>query len=491
MSSKLLSALAVGALTIPAVGGLVLWMDSAPAVELEPRLTDVAAETAAGTMGPAADAALEEVVDLEGEFVELARAPIAESASWPRFRGKDSRNVLEGGTPLADSWRANGPPVLWGRDLGEGHAGAAVFGGRVFVLDYDEEEQGDALRCFSLEDGTEFWRRWYVAPTKRNHGISRTIPAVTEDFIVTIGPRCFVMCVDTETGAYRWGIDLVREYGTEVPLWYTGQCPIIENDTAVIAPAGDEVLMMGVDCSTGEVLWSTPNPGNWEMSHSSIIPMTILGKRMYVYCAMGGVAGVSAEPEDLGELQWTSTEWSHSVTSPSAVSVDESRVFLTAGYGGGSMMLRIAREEGSYVATPLFELDKKVFGCEQQTPIFYEGHLFGVLPKDASALREQFVCLDTDGKIVWSSGKTERFGLGPFLIADGKVLILDDDGVLTMLRASLEGYQPLARAKVLDGHDAWAPMALVDGKLLLRDSKHMICLDLTAAANPPEGMDNG
>ena len=58
-----------------------------------------------------------------------------------------------------------------------------------------------------------------------------------------------------------------------------------------------------------------------------------------------------------------------------------------------------------------------------------------------------------------------------------------DDGVLTLLRASLTGYEQLARAQVLDGHDAWAPMALVDGKLLLRDSKRLICLDLSARAN--------
>ncbi len=491
MNSRYLSALAVGALAIPAVGGIVWWLDSAPAVVLETRVTDVAAETAAGTMGPAADAKLEEVVDIEGSFVEFASAPIETSASWPRFRGADSSNIVDGGVALADAWGEGGPPVLWSHDLGEGHAGAAVWNGRVFVLDYDEDEQGDSLRCFSLADGTEYWRRWYVAPTKRNHGISRTIPAVTEEYTVTIGPRCFVMCVDTPNGAFRWGIDLVREYGTEVPLWYTGQCPLIEEGTAVIAPVGGETLMIGVDCESGEVTWSTPNPGTWDMSHSSIIPMTLQGKRMYVYCAIGGICGVSAEAEDLGELQWTSTAWSHSVTSPSAVAVDEERIFLTAGYGGGSMMLGITREGDEFTATPLFELDKKIFGCEQQTPVFYDGHVFGILPKDASALRGQFVCLDTDGKVVWSSGKTERFGLGPFLFADGKVLILDDDGELTMLRASLAGYEKLARAKVLDGHDAWAPMALVDGKLLLRDSKRMICLDLSTPANPTGGVDNG
>jgi outer membrane protein assembly factor BamB len=126
----------------------------------------------------------------------------------------------------------------------------------------------------------------------------------------------------------------------------------------------------------------------------------------------------------------------------------------------------------------LFRLEKTIFSCEQHTPVLYEGHLFAVLPKDAAELRAQFACLNPDGKLVWSSGKTERFGLGPFLFADGKVFILNDNGELTLIRASVRSYERLARARVLHGRDAWAPMALVDGRLLLRDSEQLICLDV-------------
>jgi len=156
---------------------------------------------------------------------------------------------------------------------------------------------------------------------------------------------------------------------------------------------------------------------------------------------------------------------------------------VTAGYGGGSMMLGLREANGIIEVDNLIELSRKVFGCEQQTPLFYKGHIFGILPADASALKGQFVCLNTAGEIVWNSGKQHRFGIGPFLIADDKTLLLDDDGTLTMLKASLTGYEQLAQFPVLHGHSAWAPMALVDGKLLLRDSKNLACLDLSAAAN--------
>jgi outer membrane protein assembly factor BamB len=100
------------------------------------------------------------------------------------------------------------------------------------------------------------------------------------------------------------------------------------------------------------------------------------------------------------------------------------------------------------------------------------------MPKDGGALREQFVCMGADGGLRWGSGKDARFGLSPFLAADGKLFILADDGTLTLARASATAFEPLARAKVLAGVDAWAPMAIAGGRLLLRDSRRMLCLDV-------------
>jgi len=64
---------------------------------------------------------------------------------------------------------------------------------------------------------------------------------------------------------------MVKQYKTEVPLWFTGQCPMIDNNKAILAPGGT-ALMIAVDMATGKVLWETPNPSKLKMSHSSIIP---------------------------------------------------------------------------------------------------------------------------------------------------------------------------------------------------------------------------
>lgn len=104
--------------------------------------------------------------------------------------------------------------------------------------------------------------------------------------------------------------------------------------------------------------------------------------------------------------------------------------------------------------------------------------MYGIQPKDAGPLRNQLICVDPADvtKVIWTSGKDGRFGLGPYLIADQKMFILDDEGVLTMVKPDKNKYVQLAQKKLFDGVDAWGPMALADGFLLLRDSKKMYCV---------------
>jgi outer membrane protein assembly factor BamB len=154
---------------------------------------------------------------------------------------------------------------------------------------------------------------------------------------------------------------------------------------------------------------------------------------------------------------------------------------MTAGYGAGSMLFRVTSESDSFAIIPLDTIGvKEGPSSEQQTPLYYREHLFMVLPKDAGALRGQFVCMhpDSPGEVLWSSGPHRRFGLGPYLLADGKVYLLDDQGTLTIARASTAGFDELSSVKIMDAVDAWGPMALVAGRLLVRDATRMVCVDI-------------
>ena len=439
---------------------ILVWLTSGSPVNVDLRVPVERPKASAGTATQAPKN--------PGTLTKGPATPREEPGAWPQFRGPFRTGVADAAEKLLRAWPESGPERLWEIEVGEGHAGAVILKGRVYLIDYDTKRHEDAIRCLSFQDGSEVWRFGYSVKVKRNHGMSRTVPAVDDRWVVTLGPKCHVFCLSAKTGELLWKKDLVREFGATVPPWYAGQCPLIEGDNVILAPGGDP-LMMAVDGATGRIVWRTSNPGAWAMTHCSIMPMVLGGVRQYVYGATEGVVGVEAET---GRILWKTSAWKVPVAAiASPVDVGEGRVLLSGGYGYGSMMLQVTASGGAFTTRELWRLRPSVFGSPQHTPIFYRGQVYAVIPNG------QFVCLGLLGKQWWRSGPKVRFELGPYLIADGLILALDGrTGTLRLAEATPKGYTELASADVLKGHDCWGPMALANGKLLVRDLTRMVCL---------------
>ena len=100
-------------------------------------------------------------IDIGAYFESMGTLERELEETWPRFRGEHFDNISRSTVSLIESFPAEGPTIKWSIALGEGHAGAAIYKGAVYVMDYDEEERADLLRCFSLVDGKELWKRGY------------------------------------------------------------------------------------------------------------------------------------------------------------------------------------------------------------------------------------------------------------------------------------------------------------------------------------------
>jgi outer membrane protein assembly factor BamB len=421
---------------------------------------------------PGADPAALANPVLAGKVLKGDGQVVALPGAWPQFRGAERDGISRETTALARSWPATGPRELWSVEAGEGYAGVAIREGRVFLFDYDREKKQSALRCLSLADGKEVWRFAYQLSVKRNHGMTRTVPVVTDRFVIGMDPKCNVVCLDVATGELRWGFSLVREYGATIPPWYTGQCPLVESNAVILAPGGPNALLIAVDLETGKPLWQSPNPRGWNMTHSSVMPMTLAGRRSYVYCGSGGVTAVSANN---GSLLWDTTDWRISIANvPSPVLLDGGQLFLSGGYNAGALMLQLKEAAGQVTPRTAFKLAPEVFGATQQTPVLYEGHLYGVRPDG------QFVCLDLAGKVIWASGSGAQFGIGPFLLANGLFFVMNDSGKVSLIEASAVSYQPLAEAQLLKGRESWGPFAIAGGRLIARDLTRLACFDVGA-----------
>jgi outer membrane protein assembly factor BamB len=215
------------------------------------------------------------------------------------------------------------------------------------------------------------------------------------------------------------------------------------------------------------------------MSHSSLMPATIGGVKQYLYLTLNKVVGVAAAD---GQLLWSIPFATKMAAVPSAVSIGDGRVFITSGYEAGSMMFQVDKGASGFTARKLYDLTAAQFNSEVHTPILYKNHLFAV----SSKTRGRFSCVGLDGKVVWQSpvasgdpAATRTFGLGGFMLVDGMFFVLDgDSGMLRLIEASTTGYKELASVQVLSGEEVWGPIALSNGRMVIRDRSQMVCLQV-------------
>jgi len=202
---------------------------------------------------------------------------------------------------------------------------------------------------------------------------------------------------------------------------------------------------------------------------------------MYVYNAVGGVVGVAADGPETGKLLWSTREWNPATTAASPLYLGNNEIAVFGSYGAGGAKLRIDYD-GSRFSAASVEVHKATEGIasDQQTPVMTGDYIWTVMPENAGPLKKQLVCYNRSDlrNPVWSSGKDRRFGrgLGPFIVKDGKMLLLDDDANLYYFRLNGSQAELISQHSIIKGIEAWGPMALAGNYLIMRDARNLLCL---------------
>jgi outer membrane protein assembly factor BamB len=407
-------------------------------------------------------------------------------ADWPQYLGP-KRNGVSTETGLATSWPPSGPPVLWRIELGPGYGGAAIQSGKVFFVDYDPTKQ-EILRCLDLSTGQELWRYAYPVPGELPFMGSRATPTVDGNFVFMVGIYGHFHCIDQTLQRPVWSQDLQEKFSINLNMYGVGQSPLLYQNTVIVVVQGKDCGLVAFDKNSGAVLWKGPPiPGTSCYASPSLIRIggidQIIAQNGHfnIENVEGGTFGYNAKN---GELLWAYQGIQHRHAIPPPVIFEDGRLFITGGFGGGSAMIQIHRYQDRFAVDEVFTTTK--CGPQLHPPIFFNGFLYAnsnqtSIPS-AKAINSGMICMDLDGKLLWSTGrKNSNFQLGSVIMVDQKLVVLDGKrGTLHLVKPSPRQFQELAAAKILQAKDrqAWAPLAFSNGKLIARDSHEMVCVAL-------------
>ncbi len=410
---------------------------------------------------------------------------------WPWFQGPHRTGQIEV-EGLEFDWSEGAPALAWRVATGPGYGGAAVHGDEVFLLDREVGSK-DILRVFDLATGAEKWSTAYDAPGRLNFSGSRTVPSVDEKRVYTSGGFGHLTCFDRASHEILWQIDMQDLYGGEPPRFGWSGSPLLVGDLVIGTVLGEDVGLLAVQRESGEEEWVTEPVGH---SHSTPVLMELLGKDQILFISNAEAATGEEEaaqarissfnPTD-GALNWNTDTLLTRLPIPAPVKVDDSHVFLTGGYRGGSSLLQLARSGDDYDTKILFHIER---GAQVHIPMLHDGHLYLLANEnwnDSRARRKEggLMCLDLKGKELWRTKDAPYFGRGNMIQINDHLVIQDGyDGVLRVAKSTPKGYEQVAEADFFqvenereDGQ-MWAPMAFARGKLLLRSQDELLCVRL-------------
>jgi len=432
------------------------------------------------------------------------------AADWPQYLGPD-RNSISSEKGILRSWPDSGPKVLWTVTVGRGYGGPVIKDGKVYLLDRDDEV-GDNLRCFDLSHGKELWNFAYDAPGRVSFPGSRSVPTVDGNHVYSCGHNGDLYCIDINTHKPIWNKNVWTDFGGELgggyprgagpasrfPIWAVTQCPLIYGDLLIIASQAPEAGVVAYEKLTGNVKWKTPSLGY--VGYVSPAIVKIDGKDHVVMITpatnpfrrsspdennLGKVVGI--EPLT-GKILWEYDKWHCHISVPSAVDAGDNKVLIVGGYELGATMIKVEKKaDGSYGATELFTTEE--FGDQTKPPILHNGYFYAQY--GTNRRRDGMVCMSMDGKIMWKTKRNPNFNKGSMILVDGLILATDGAKTLYLIEPDPSGFKSLASSELLAGgvnnenpsrrrfggaNQNWAPLALADGKLLIRNHGQMKCV---------------
>ncbi|MEX0712347.1 MAG: PQQ-binding-like beta-propeller repeat protein [Pirellulales bacterium] len=384
----------------------------------------------------------------------------AAPGEWPNWRGP-THDGISGETGWTSDWPEEGPAQLWTAQVGTGFSSMAVSQGRLYTMGH--RGGNDSVFCFDAATGETLWEHSYACELVDNlhEGGPAATPTVDEGRVYTLSKEGHLFALDSLTGAVIWQQELQRLLGVEQCEWGFSCSPLVLGERLIVEAGRTAAL----DKSSGELIWQTDA---YRAGYGSPVAFDHEGQTLIAVLNNDCLLVVRADDgAEVAQHPWE-TDYATTATTP-IVSGDT--IFISSGYNRGCALVKLSGGELEVVYAHR-EMSNHMNNC-----VLWRGHLYGFDGNSNNRRLVNLVCMDhASGEIRWNQ---DGLGCGSLMAADGKLLLLGDQGELAIARAAPDGYEELSRARVLGGR-TWTVPVLSGGRIYCRNAAgDLVCLDVS------------
>jgi outer membrane protein assembly factor BamB len=436
-----------------------------------------------------------------------ALTPAASSAHWPHWRGPEG-NGISRATNLPTTWSLE-KNIVWKTPL-PAWSGATpvIWGDRIFVTSPSEsapETAGGAgeqetgtrrggfrgtrrdpggqsllILCLSRKNGAILWKKELDRGNQVWMKHNNTSPSpVTDGKHVWVVTGNGVVTALTMDGKEVWKRNLQRDYGKFGLNWGYASSPTLYNGMLIIqvlhgyttdAPS----YLVAFNSLTGKEIWRRERPTDAPMeSPDAYTTPAILKHGGTTQIVISGGDYVTGHDPETGKEIWRAgglnpqRQGNYRIVASPVVSDG----FIYAPSRRRPLLAIRAGGKGDITATHIAWKWEGRGGPDVPTPVT-DGKYFYMVDDSGYA-----TCLDAKtGKLIWGPERTAPGTVDSSpLLADGKLYILNENAVTTVLAAGPQ-FKVLATNE-LDGSYTLSSIAVAGKQLFVRTGTHLYCIE--------------
>lgn len=363
--------------------------------------------------------------------------------------------------------------------VGEGHSGPLIAGGKLVYT--DQVDGKEIAHVVDLKTRKEIWRKVYDPDPAEfsNFGQGpRSTATVDGDRLYVQSGRGKLACLSMKDGAALWAVDFETDFGAK---WFGNKsgdpaaketaarrhgnngAPAILGDR-IFAGVGDPngATLVAFDKFTGKKLWQA---GEDNSAYSSLMAGKLGGVDHVIHFNADALVGADAANGDiLFRIPIKTGAKRHTVTPILA----GDSVWVSSHSKGQIKTTVTARGKIENAWT-----NAKV-KTMLATPVLVDGYLYGL--GTTAGKNTDFVCVDfKTGEEKWNHPRAFLDYASIIAVGD-KLLALNSNGELTLLKANPEKYEELGRVQACG--KTWSFPAYADGALYARDERQIVAMKL-------------
>jgi outer membrane protein assembly factor BamB len=305
------------------------------------------------------------------------------------------------------------------------------------------------------------------------------------------GPSGLIGCLTADSGELIWLRNVVEEFDG-IGIEFGCACsPTIVDGLVILPVGGERASLVALRASDGEVAWKS---GSDAASYTPAFPIERERRKLII----GYLQNALVICDRLSGEQMRRFELSNGYDEHSAWPIyREPYLWIPEPFRSGSQLLELPGKEATDSELQRVWKKKSLLNDVTST-VLVDGHLYGFDLFEAQSKvhrpsRGKFRCVEFEtGLEKWSVGTGRPIRGNPLtppsdepfigqcgiVVADGKLIMLNEIGELILARVNSERYEELARTTVLGGEIVWTPPILHRGRVYIRNHSRAVCLSV-------------